>query len=228
MKRIASVMNIHFKDRWTWLIVPWGFVLCTSFLVNLIISFFLRDPLYSGGISSIYVFALVAGILILPHTFPFVIGFSVRRTDYFLGSTAAAAVNNAIIALVLVLLAMVERHWTNGWGTDLHFFHLPYVHDGSPAEQLAMSFAVLMHLFFLGFVISSVHRRFGAVGLYTLFTALLVILTVAGFLCTYYGWWRDIFEWLANHSAFQLAMWTVPVTALYAVASYRLLRKATV
>lgn len=228
MNRIASVMNIHFRDRWTWLIVPWGFVLFSSFIVNFIISFFLPEPLYSGGLSSIYIFALVAGMLILPQTFPFTIGLSVRRTDYFLGTTAAVAANNAIISIVLFVLSMAERNWTAGWGTGLHFFHLPYVHDGSPAEQLAMSFAVLMHLFFLGFVVSSVHRRFGAIGLYTFFAVLLAFLTVAGFLCTYYEWWVGIFGWLAEHSAFELAMWTVPVTALYVLASYLLLRKATV
>lgn len=228
MNRIASVMKIHFRDRWMWLIVPWGFVLLPSFIVNYVISFFLSEPLYTGGLSSIYIYMMIAGVLTLHQTFPFAIGLSVRRTDYFLGTIAAVVANSALLTIVLFVFSTAEHDWTTRWGTDLHFFHLPHVHDGSPIELIVMSFAVLMHLFFLGFAISGVHRRFGAIGLYTFFALLLVSLTVVGFLGTYYEWWGRIFGWLAEHSAFQLAMWTVPVTVFYVIASYLLLRKATV
>lgn len=37
-----------------------------------------------------------------------------------------------------------------------------------------------------------------------------------------------IFHWFIRHSAFELTMWSIPLVVMYILASYVLLRKATV
>jgi hypothetical protein len=64
MSRVVGVMKMHSRDKWAWFIVPW-LVMLSSFIVNLIISAFINDPVYTGGIASIYIYMFVAGIIIL-------------------------------------------------------------------------------------------------------------------------------------------------------------------
>ena len=45
---------------------------------------------------------------------------------------------------------------------------------------------------------------------------------------TYWLWWGAIFGWLAQQTAVALGLWLVPLIAICALASYALLRKATV
>ncbi|WP_054949753.1 hypothetical protein [Numidum massiliense] len=97
--------------------------------------------------------------------FPFALGFSVRRIDFFWGTTAAVALISAASTIVLLLLSFVEK-LSGAWGVDVHFFHLPYVNDGTVIEQLCVYFTSMIHLYFLGFVIASVYQRFDKVGMF--------------------------------------------------------------
>ena len=47
-------------------------------------------------------------------------------------------------------------------------------------------------------------------------------------LSTYWHWWGTISGWLVQQTAAALGLWLVPVMAIFALASYALLRKATV
>jgi len=226
MNRIVGVMKMHSRDRWTAYIVP-GIVLFSSFIVNLIIASVLTEPLYTGGLSSIYVFVLVAGITALTNTFPYALGMSIRRMDYFWGTTAMAVVSSAITGLLLWTLSIVENA-LDGWATNLYFFHVPYLTDGNLAEQMLVFFMPLLHMYAMGFIIASIYRRFGRNGMYVFFLALFLIFSLGGFVLTYYGLWVDAFGWMANLTAFEYALWLIPLTALFFVLSYALLRKATV
>ncbi|WP_409341868.1 hypothetical protein [Paenibacillus sp. MBLB4367] len=226
MNRITGVMKIHYRDKWLWVYLPW-IIMMSSFVINVIISLMIDETINSGGISSIFVFMLVAGTLVLSQTFPFAIGFSIRRTDFYKGTLAMAGVVSGITSAILLILALLEDA-TSGWGTGLHFFSLPYVNDGSAIQQFLIYFILLVHMFMLGFAISSVYRRYGRTGMFTFFIASFLVLTVVSFLSTYYKWWGDIFVWLGDHTAFGLAIWMVPPVVLYVLVSYMLLRKSSV
>jgi hypothetical protein len=45
---------------------------------------------------------------------------------------------------------------------------------------------------------------------------------------TYWYWWGAILGWLAQQNAAVLGLWLVPLIGGFALASYALLRKATV
>ena len=76
----------------------------------------------------------VGGIMSLTDTFPFALGFGVRRTDYVLGTTVMAVEVSAVTAVLWLLCSLLEIV-TGGWGIELHYFHLPYFNDGSLIEQ---------------------------------------------------------------------------------------------
>lgn len=226
MNRLQGIMKMHFRDKWTWLFIP-AIVLFSSFLTNLIIGFFMDEPIYTGGIISLFIYMLVSGIISLSQSFPFALGLSIRRIDYFWGTVAVASLISALMAVLILLLSLVETS-TGAWGVDVHYFHLPYLNDGTIAEQIIIYFAALLLFFFLGFFISSIYRRFGMAGLLTFGLFFLLLSTVCAFVFTYNQWWSAIFHWIAQHTAFQLALWSIPATVIFASLSYLLLRRSTV
>ena len=137
MNRTTAVMNMHWRNKTSWLFTP-VLILGSSFLVNIVVAKLIdeTDKFYSGGITSIFIYMLVIGSVSLVQTFPFALGLSVRRTDYFIGTAIIAFIICLIIAIMLCLLAYLEADVTNGWGVKLHFFNLPYMSDGSAFQQI--------------------------------------------------------------------------------------------
>jgi hypothetical protein len=73
-----------------------------------------------------------------------------------------------------------------------------------------------MHLYLLGLVISSLYYRFGRNSMYAFFIVSPLVLGAVGFILIRFNWWGTVFDWLAQHSAFELALWLTPVTIGYA------------
>lgn len=229
MNRILNVVALMTKDKMSWFFLPW-IIVGSSFVINIIIAILIggKSPIYTGGMSSIYIYMLVVGALCVAGPFPLALGFSARRRDYYLGTTGLAIAISAAWATVLWVLSIIEGHLIPNWDLDLHFFHLPYLSDGSPLAQLWVFFVAMLLMFFLGFVPASIYQRFGRTGMYILFGAAGLFVTLFSFFSTYLTWWPSIGTWLVHQTALDLAWWLVPVIAVCALASYMLLRKATV
>jgi len=226
MNRITAVAKTHLTDKFSWLALPW-IILAISFFINLILGlFFIEEAMYTGGISSIHIYMLVAGIVSVTQTFSFAIGFSVRRTDYFLGTAAMIGGVSLANAILLWLMGMIERA-TDGWGVDLHFFHLPYMSDGSAIEQIWFQLSVMLCCFFMGFITPCIYRRFGRLGLFAAAIALIAAVTIGSFLISYYQKWMVIWDALVKLSATEIAGWAAVLTLVLALLSYLLLRRST-
>lgn len=225
---IRSVLKMHVRDKWGWFLIP-NIILFSIFIVNLIVSLFItpKEMYYTGGVSYIFVYMLVAGILVVTQTFSYAVSMSVRRTDYFFGTVVMGAIMNFSYGVLLLICSIVEN-WTNGWGGKFHFFHFPYLNDGTLLEQFAIYFILLINLFFLGLMISSFARRFGKKGMAYATISSLLIASIAALLITYYEHWMDIIHWIIEHTAVQLAYWLIIPTLFYVVFSYLFLRRATV
>ena len=229
MNRIANVLRLHLKGWHFWFLVPWSIVL-SSFVINLIIAAFFggKTAIYTGGLSSIYIYMLILGGIVVRDTFSFALGFSVRRRDYYLGTLVMIVGVSAVSAVLIWLLSIVENSLIPGWGLNLHFFHLPYLNDGSLAEQFWIYFVVMLCMFLLGLMPGAVFQRYRSYGLYGLTAVVLLPATVLGFAATRWSWWGTIFGWFAQQSAFDLATWMVPIIAACVLSSYVFLRKAAV
>ena len=226
MNRTGSVLKLHLRDKFMWLYLPW-IILSSSFIVNIVIGLMVDEPIYSGGLSSIFIFMLVAGTVVLSQTFPFAIGFSIRRTDFYTGTLVMAGLIGALTSILLLILGAIESV-TNSWGGNLRFFTLPYLNDGTLIEQFIIFFILLVHMFMLGFAIASIHRRYGRTGMFAFFIISFLVLSIASFLLTYNSWWLDMFEWFGRHTAFELALWMALPIVVYMLVSYGLLRKSSV
>ncbi|OMF37044.1 hypothetical protein BK133_07495 [Paenibacillus sp. FSL H8-0548] len=226
MNKIASVIKMHRTDKWTWLLIPW-MIMLSSFTVNFTISFFVDEPMITGGLSSIFIYVFITGIIILAQTFPFALGMSVSRTDYFWGTSVMILLSSIVSAALLLLLRLIET-WTNAWGSDLHFFKLPYLSDGPLLIQFFVQLILLLFMYYFGFLIASTYRRTGRIGLFLIAGILLVLFTVLSFMANYLNWYPAIFDWMVNQSALDYALWMLPLVLLFSASSYLLLRRATI
>ncbi|MBS4210335.1 hypothetical protein [Bacillus sp. FJAT-50079] len=228
MSNVQSVFKIHTRDKWSWLYIP-TIILSSSFIVNLVVGYLIgsSEDFYTGGLSSIFIYTLVLGILVMVQTFPFALGMSVRRKDYFIGTATMGFISSVVIGLLIYVLATIENN-TAGWGTGMHFFHFPYLSDGTSLEQIMINIILLTFFFFTGFLISSFARRFGGKGMLVSTILILLIISIALLLIHNFGLWIDIFHWFAGKSAVQIAYWLLPFIAIYLPVTYFLIRKSTV
>ncbi|SFS67758.1 hypothetical protein [Paenibacillus sp. BC26] len=229
MNMVQNVVKMYARDKWGWFFLPWV-ILFSSFIVNLFIAAFLPvdDKIVTGGLMSIFIYMMVIGIVSLSQTFPFALGLSVRRRDFFLGSMLMISLLSAGIAIILCLLSYIEGSVIDGWGVSLYFFHLPYISDGNAFLQIVIFFSVMLNLYMIGFLCASVHRRFGRNGMYVFSIVAVLVLTVITYIVKYMGWWSDIFNFFGDHTAVQFALMLFPITICLSLVSYLLLRRATV
>ncbi|WP_027087743.1 hypothetical protein [Cohnella panacarvi] len=227
MNRIRSVVHMHMKDRLGWFILPWV-ILGSSFVVNLGIAAYAEETITTGGLASIYIYMLVGGIVSLVQTYPFAVGFTMRRKDYVIGTLATMAGFSAYSAIVLMLLGAIEKE--TGWGVDLNFFHLGYLSEGNLLAQWWVHFGIMLNMLVGGFLISSIHRKFGKNGMFAFFIGISLILSVVIFLVSTNDGWDAIGRWLRDNppTAAELSTYLFPLTVIFGFASHLLLRKAAV
>ncbi|WMT40698.1 hypothetical protein RE628_26800 [Paenibacillus sp. D2_2] len=227
MNRIATVIKMHAKDKVMWH-MSW-FLILFPFLINVVIGSMLKleEGYYSGGISSIFIFLLILGILTVTQNFPFAFGFGIRRTDYFIGTILMFALSGIVIATILLLLSLSESYITGQFHVNFHYFHLPYINDGSLFEQWWFYFSTAINLTTTGFAIAMIHRRYGRMGMFIFFPIILVFSLIFSYLCTYFGWWNTIWIWLSSHSAAQLATGLFSLAVIYSLFAFLMIRKTT-
>ncbi|MBP3964162.1 hypothetical protein [Paenibacillus lignilyticus] len=229
MNMVQNVVKMYARDKFGWFILPWV-ILLSSFVVNLLIASLLPidEKLVTGGLMSIFIYMMVVGIISLSQNFPFALGLSVRRRDFFLGSMLMISLLSTGISIILCLLSYIESSVIDGWGVQLYFFHLPYLSDGNVFSEFVIYFSCMVSLYMTGFLCASVHRRFGRNGMYVLSIAAVLLITILFYVINYMGWWSTIFHFFGDHTAVQLAEMLLPITVCLSIVAYLLLRRATV
>lgn len=224
--RTTRIMAMHLRDKFNWLIMPW-IILLSSFAVNLIIGYFLDEPLYSGGMASIFVYAFVIGILIIPQTFPLAIGLGTTRSDFFKGSALTGLAVGTFNTILLLLIVPIEVS-SGGWGSDLFFYAPPFLANAAIWEQFIIFFLTFQFCFFGGFLIGSFYRRFGGKGMLISILIGFMASSVLFFLMQLLDWWAPAFRWITHVSALELILWTLPGTILFIACSYLMLKRSMV
>jgi hypothetical protein len=227
--RIASVASMHARDKWTWVFIPW-MVLLSSFVVNVIVGAIAKpENFITGGILSILIYMLVAGMIVIQQTFSFALGLCITRRSYYAG-TAAAATGFILLSAVLLTVMLLLEQATGGWGVGLHFFEIPYLSDSGAGLALWTFFILLMFMFFGGMAISSLFRRFGKKGMFFFF-----LVTMLGFggwsaIVTANNWWGGVGAWVMDidYTIVQTTFLLLACTLVLAAVSYLLLRRSTV
>lgn len=226
MNGISCVIKIHLRQKLTWFYLPWA-IMGFSFMANILISLLVGgDAFYTGGLATIFVFMFVTALTTAVQLFPFTMGFSIRRTDFFLGSFIFIVMISIFTSAVLVLLSHVEV-WTGSWGNKIHFFHLPYLNDGTWLVQFVVN-AILIILFSMfGFGIGAFFLRFRGIRTFVMVAVVMIILSGMSVVAVRYEWWGPIIEWFAGHTALGVSLWFIPIALVIALCSRQCLRKST-
>lgn len=115
MRGISSVIKIHLRNKLSWFVLPWVIMLF-SFLINLLIRVLIGgETVYTGGLATIYVFMFVSTLVSAVQMFPFSLGLSIRRMDFFMGTFIFIAMISVFSSVVLVVLSSLEV-WSGAWG----------------------------------------------------------------------------------------------------------------
>jgi hypothetical protein len=221
MNRILDVARLHFMSRgifvW-WPLITIGVLQAIRWVAAAAssdaeaISFQLPLLAYFFG----------SGIRAVNNIFPFSQTLGVTRREYFFGALLTSAFISAIYAAVAVAFGFAEQA-THGWGMDAWFFFLPWVWQNGPAGVAALAFLGAMLLFAAGFSAGTFGKRFkglGEVGQMVFFGTLIAAFVVWG------GTRAEAFFAQTTPVA---ALWSffLPLTTLFAAASFLMLRRAT-
>ncbi|TXK82662.1 hypothetical protein [Paenibacillus sp. N3.4] len=198
-QRLTSVMKLHLRDKTSWFLTPW-LIIAATFIINFIITLSLHtdETMHTGSIAAIFVYTFVAGVITIKETFSFALGLSIRRIDYFLGTAVTAIFVSCSSAIAITVLSLIEGA-TNGWGVRLNFFKIESFSDISIVGLIGIYLILLLHMYFLGFAISSLHRRYGRNAMYAFFATLFLLGSIGTYVFTRFGLWGGIFTWLIQH-----------------------------
>ncbi|GAA3625419.1 hypothetical protein GCM10022419_133740 [Nonomuraea rosea] len=230
MNRIRQVARLQMPAwpqilGWTWSMVA------VTFGINLLSVMANYDPgdgvTTTGGLISLCGIVIGMATISVTQIFPYALGMSVTRREFYLAWSLLAVVQSVLYALVLCLLRAVEQA-TGYWGMRMRFFDLPFMNDANPVLLLlgyAVPMLVMTHL---GILLGTLHLRWGTTGVLASLTLAFTALGLAAALITWTGRWHAIGRWLLDQSPMALlAGWPVLVAAAFAVGGYRLIRRAT-
>ena len=182
---------------------------------------------FSGASTFIFVYMLVVAVQAMNLTFPFALGYSVTRRDFYLGSSAH------VRRAGRVLCGDHDDHgrrWSgspNGWGFGGGMFDVVYFRADNPLLQFLQFFLLFLFFFFVGAATASVYVRWRANGMYVFFATLTLLVVGLVALTTLTDTWPAVGAWFVANGALGVAAWTLLPTALAAITGFVLLRKAT-
>jgi hypothetical protein len=226
--KVARIQTVNLPIQ---LGMPW-LILGIAFAINLVIFALVPDPpagepKVTGAILSIYVFMLIAHLQSMTQVFPFALGLSVTRRDFFTGTSLLIVAQSLVQGILLTIMLGIER-LTGGWGMDLSFFGVPFlVQDNWFLQALVYTVPFLL-LSFASIFAGTVYKRWGQFGVYVLMIGGLVLLGAAAVITTWQQAWGAVGRFFADTSALMLlAGYPLVLSVLLAAAGYLALRRAT-
>ena len=236
--RIWNAARLQFTNAWQSIGLPW-LILGVIFLANLAIWLILYASTsgqdradvseglqYSGATSYIFVYMLVVAIQAISRTFPFALGLSVTRKDFYLGTSVAFVIFSLIYGGGLTLLSYIEE-WTGGWGVGGRMFTAVYYGSGPVWQRLFVFIAIFLFFFFVGMACATIYVRWKSTGLLVLGGVFLAIVVAFVALTTWGESWGRVGEWFAISGPVGVVAWTLVPTALAGVVGFFILRRAT-
>lgn len=233
-QRIWNVSRLHSTNKWQTIGVP-AIAMGVILLANMAIWWLVRTAqqpgdettsYYNGASFYLFVYMLVVAIQAMSRTFPFALGFSVTRRDYYLGTSLAFVIYSICYGVAMTLLSYIEEV-TRGWGVGLTVFQTVLFDSGSIWVRLFMYVAAFLIFFLIGMTCGTVYVRWHANGLITfgVATALLVIGSVA--LATATSSWVRVGDWFVTAGPVGVTAWLLLLSSVFGIIGYFILRRAT-
>lgn len=238
LQRILNVTRLHLTNKFPMMVMPLlilGFIFLVNYLIWWLIASVTDEEgaakaaegmQFSGASTFIFVYMLVVAVQAVNLTFPFALGYSVTRRDFYLGSSVMFIVLGAYYAAIMTVMAVLERV-TGGWGFGGGMFDVVYFRADNPLLQFLQFFLVFLFFFFVGAATASVYVRWRANGMYVFFATLALLVVGLVALTTLTGTWPAVGAWFLANGVTGVAAWTLVPTTLAAITGFVLLRKAT-
>ncbi|MCS5716480.1 hypothetical protein NVV95_18185 [Herbiconiux sp. CPCC 205716] len=239
--RIVAIARLHLVNRWQVFAIP-AMILLFILLVNIVIWWLIvravTDPAdladtreglqYSGASFYIFVYAIVLGAQGVAYVFPYALGMSVTRRDFWLGSLLAFVALSAVYSAFITVLATVETA-TDGWGLGGRMFTVLYFggEDAPWYQRFLLFFAAFLFCFLVGSVVATIYQRWRVNGMIVFFAALTLVVLGAVATITLSESWGLVGAWFVETGPGGLVAWSLVVTVLSAVVGYLLIRRST-
>jgi hypothetical protein len=235
--RVWNVVRLHLTNTWVIVQTP-AIILALIFAVNYAIWSIIDMSVstdsgeavdgtqWSGAATFIFVYMAVVAAQAITVTFPFALGYSVTRREYYLGTSLLFLLVSAGYAVAMAILAAIEEA-TGGWGLGGHMFTAIYFGNEGGLARLFVFFSLFLFFFFIGAAISTIYMRWRMAGMIVFWAALGLGLIGLIALITYTSSWPAVGAWFAANGAQGVAGWLLLPTAVAAVTGYLVLRRAT-
>jgi hypothetical protein len=186
-----------------------------------------NDNRYTGGITVLFAFAFVTGVVSIGRSLPFGLMLGMSRRGYYTGTALLGIALALVNATALTVLQAVETA-SGGWGLQAHFFRVPYILDGPWYATWLTTFVGLAGLFVYGMWYGTVYRRWGVIGVVA-FTAAQVLVVLA---CTatvsLAGRWSGVGGFFTGLTALGLTGVVAVLALILLVGGHATIRRATV
>ncbi|EID54375.1 hypothetical protein [Saccharomonospora xinjiangensis] len=226
MAQLVRVARIQLVNVFSVLVLPM-LIVALVLVGNIVLSgAFASGGFATGGLFALYATMLVAHLQTMTQMFPFALGLSVTRKEFFGATTMVVSGQAAIYGVLLTMGKLVEEA-TGGWGVELTFLALPFLsHDNVFLQFLAYT-APLVALSFLGVWIGIVFKRWGQYGVWALGVSLGAVVVGLALIVNWQDWWDELGRFLSSQPAIALqAGYPMVITLLLAGVSYLTMRRA--
>ncbi|MGW0045423.1 ABC transporter permease [Rhodococcus sp. NPDC003348] len=227
--RIGSVLRLH-TVAWPLLIAwPVG-ILAVSFAISWTIYFLVGNEEgegFTGSVTALLGFMIAFYIQALTQTFPFALGLSVTRREFYGATVLMALGQSAVFAVAVQVLSAIESA-TNGWGVYMRMFGIARYFTDNPLVQLLSLFAIMLLTAGIAVLAGAIYQRWRTTGLLAAIVGAVGTLGLAAIVITWARWWPAIGSWFVDMPRV-VPMVVLPlVLALLALASgWVALRRST-
>jgi hypothetical protein len=225
--RLRAVAHLHTVNLPATVGWPWG-IMASSFVINLVLFALIGDRMEgdatTGGLASLYVTVMAVAAGWITQVFPFALGMSVTRREFYLATCGYAAIQAVAFAVPLYLLDLVENA-TGGWGVSMHFFGVIEVYNG-PLQVLVFTVPLLL-MSFVGIFGGVIFNRWGSNGMFALLLATGLVLGAVAVLITWRDAWPATGRWFGDQTAGLLfAGWPLLASLVLAGTGYLIIRRS--
>jgi hypothetical protein len=239
LARIWRVVQLHLVDRRTYIGIPWlivGAAFVISIIVSNIIGFATGQGLggveatesqrYSWAVLAPQWYLIVVAVQAIAFGFPFALGFSVTRREFYLGTSLLFVLISAFNSVAFTLLTQIEQV-THGWFMGTYMFNALWFGQSGWYVDLLSFFVMQMLVFFVGASVATIYMRWRMPGMLVFWVsfALLILGTIAAI--TFSSSWPAVGTWFVAQGTAGIFTWLLIPMAVAAVGGFLALRRAT-
>lgn len=230
MKRILNVARIHntsWAATFAWPLGILAAVFVITYGIFLVIPPSDSEFTFTGGVFSVYGFAIAFYVTAITQVFPFALSLSVTRREFLTSTALVGMAQSVAIGTIVYALSVIEAT-TGGFGRKIRMFGIVRYATDNPILQWAALVIGLLLIGSIGAFVGVVYRRYRTNGLFTIGLIDLVVFGGGAIVITWQNWWPNIGAFFTDTPRIiLLVVLPLIITAVLSAASWVGLLKAT-